>query len=72
VLKRKRFGNTVLIAGHEPLPLEELRRRVAGASLPTGLREGARLERMLAGAKPFGEVGEPSPSPPDPGRWRLR
>ncbi|MGN6751245.1 MAG: spermidine synthase [Intrasporangium sp.] len=72
VLKGKRFGNTVVIAGHEPLPVEELRRRVAGASLPTGLREGASLQRMLAGAKPFGEHGEPSPSPPDPGRWRLR
>jgi spermidine synthase len=72
VLKRKRFGNTVVVAGHQPLPLEELRRRVAGASLPTGLREGAALERMLAGAKPFGEIGDPSPPPPDPGRWRLR
>lgn len=72
VLKRKRFGNTVLVAGHQPLPIEELRRRVAGASLPTGLREGAALERLLAGAKPFGEVGEQSPPPPDPGRWRLR
>lgn len=72
VLKGKRFGNTVVVAGHQPLPLEQLRRRVAGASLPTGLREGAALERILAGAKPFGEVGEPSPPPPDPGRWRLR
>ena len=72
VLKGKRFGNTVVLAGHAPLPLEQLRRRVAGAALPTGLRAGEALERMLAGAKPFGEQGEQSPPPPDPGRWRLR
>lgn len=72
VLKGKRFGNTVVVAGHAPLPIEELRRGVAGASLPTGLRSGEALQRILAGAKPFGEVGEASPPPPDPGKWRLR
>jgi spermidine synthase len=72
VLKGKRFGNSVVLAGHQPLPVEELRRRVAGASLPTGLREGAALDRLIAGARPFDETGEPSPPPPDPGRWRLR
>jgi spermidine synthase len=72
VLKGKRFGNSVVVAGVRPLPLDSLRRGVAGAALPTGLREGAALDRIIAGAKPFGEVGEPSPPPPDPGRWRLR
>jgi spermidine synthase len=72
VLKGKRFGNCLAVASDRPLPLDTLRRGAAGAALPTGLREGPALERLVAGAKPFGEVGEPSPPPPDPGRWRLR
>ncbi|XGX78484.1 hypothetical protein LQK93_01276 [Terrabacter sp. BE26] len=72
VLKGRRFGNSVLLAGHAPLPLETLRREVARTSLPTGLREGAALTRLLAGAKPFGEAGEQSPHPPETGRWRAR
>jgi len=72
VLKGRRFGNSVLLAGAAPLPLETLRREVARAALPTGLREGAALTRLLAGAKPFGEEGEQSPPPPETGRWRAR
>ncbi|WP_442294469.1 spermidine synthase [Terrabacter sp. 2RAF25] len=72
VLKGRRFGNSVLVAGASALPVETLRREVARANLPTGLREGAALTRLVAGAKPFGETGEPSPQPPDAGRWRVR
>ena len=72
VLKGRRFGNSVLLAGAEPLPLETLRREVARAALPTGLREGPALTRLLAGAKPFGEEGDQSPPPPETGRWRAR
>ena len=72
VLKGRRFGNSVLVAGAAPLPLETLRRDVARANLPTGLREGAALTRLVAGARPFGETGEPSPTPPEAGRWRAR
>ncbi|WP_347353349.1 fused MFS/spermidine synthase [Intrasporangium sp.] len=71
VLKGRRFGNVVVVASARPLPLDELRRRVAGASPPTGLRAGDVLMRMLAGAKPFGERGEPSPVPPAAGGWRV-
>lgn len=72
VLKGRRFGNSVLVAGGSPLPVETLRREVARANLPTGLREGPSLTRLVAGARPFGETGEPSPTPPDAGRWRVR
>jgi spermidine synthase len=72
VLKGRRFGNSVLVAGASPLPVEALRRDVARANLPTGLREGAALTRLLAGARPFGDDGEQSPPPPEPGRWRAR
>ena len=72
VLKGKRFGNSVVVASRSALPLERLRRDVARANLPTGLREGAALERLVAGAKPFGDDPAPSPAPPDAGRWRVR
>ena len=72
VLKGRRFGNSVLVASAAPLPVEALRRDVARANLPTGLREGAALSRLLAGAKPFDELGMQSPPPPDAGKWRAR
>lgn len=72
VLKGKRFGNSVVVAGRSPLPLEQLRRDVARAHLPTGLREGAALDRIVAGAKPFVDDAAPSPVPPDATGWRVR
>jgi spermidine synthase len=72
VLKGKRFGNAVVAASAASLPLERLRRDVARANLPTGLREGAALERLVAGAKPLGGEGMQSPPPPEVGRWRVR
>ncbi len=72
VLKGKRFGNSVVVAGAAPLPMETLRREVARANLPTGLREGAALERLVAGAEPLDDKGMQSPSPPEAGRWRAR
>ncbi len=72
VLKGKRFGNSVVVASSQPLPMERLRRDVARASLPTGLREGAALDRLIAGSKPFDGDEVPSPPPPEAGRWRAR
>ena len=72
VLKGKRFGNAVLVASPSPLPLATFRRDVARANLPTGMREGAGLSRLVAGAKPYGAQGEPSPPPPATGAWRAR
>lgn len=70
VLKGRRFGNVVAVASAAPLPEERLRREVARAPIPTGLRFGTELERLLAGARPFDE-GEPSPPPPDARGWRI-
>ena len=72
VLKGKRFGNSVVVASAAPLPLERLRRDVARAHLPTGLREGAALLRLTAGAKPLDDNGMQSPPPPEAGKWRAR
>jgi spermidine synthase len=72
VLKGRRFGNSVLLASASPLPVETLRREVARAHLPTGMREGAALTKLVAGAKPFEEKGMQSPPPPETGKWRAR
>jgi len=71
VLKRRRFGNVVLVASAAPLPIDRLRRDVARAALPTGLRVGDELDRLCAGAKPFGDNGTRSPEPPDASGWRV-
>jgi spermidine synthase len=71
VLKGKRFGNSIAVASADPLPVEELRRAVARAALPTGLRTGPELERVGGGAKPFVGDSEPSPRPPDAKGWRV-
>ncbi len=72
VLKGKRFGNAVVLASATALPLDRLRRNVARANLPTGLREGAALDRLIAGARPFVDDSAPSPEPPDARGWRVR
>ena len=71
VLKRRRFGNSVVFASAVPLPEERLRRDVARANLPTGLRIGAEIDRLIAGSKPLEDGGMPSPPAPDARGWRV-
>ena len=70
VLKNRRFGNVVVLASAARLPEERLRRDVARANLPTGIRIGEAVDRLTAGARPFGDAAEPSPPPPDARGWR--
>ncbi len=72
VLKGRRFGNSVLVASAAPLPVEALRRDVARANLPTGLREGAALSVCSPGRNPSADRGMQSPPPPEAGKWRAR
>lgn len=73
VFKGRRFGNVVVAAGRADLELDALRRGVASAPVPTGIRIGAEVTRLVAGARPFTEEDvTPSPQPPDPGSWRVR
>jgi spermidine synthase len=72
VLKGKRYGNVVLLASRRPLDEQALRRRAASAPIPTGIRDEAATAGLARAARPFGDIGEPSPPPPEPGRWRLR
>jgi spermidine synthase len=71
VLKGKRFGNSVVVASARPLPEARLRRDVARSALPTGVRMGEEVERLVAGARRFGDEGVPSPPPPAARGWRI-
>lgn len=72
--KGKRFGNVVLVCSSAPLDDVTLTRSAARAAFPTRWRPAAEVAAATrrAGVQPFGEVGEPSPAPPEVGRLGLR
>lgn len=65
VLRGRRFGNTVVVASHEPLPVAELARRAAADAFPARVEHGSALERFTAGKSPVRD-GEAAPSPEPP------
>ncbi|MGW5662319.1 spermidine synthase [Streptomyces sp. NPDC003758] len=66
VLRGRRFGNAVLIAGHRPLDTAPLARRSAADAFPARVEHGAALRDFLGGAEPVhDENAVPSPEPPD-------
>jgi spermidine synthase len=65
VLRGRRFGNLVLAASRQELPVAALARRTAGDPFPGRLIDGAELGRFTAGARPVTDAeAEPSPAPP--------
>lgn len=71
VLRGRRFGNLVLAASHEPLPVADLARRTAGDPFPARVTAGAQLDAWIAGAAPVTDADAvPSPAPP-PGAFEL-
>jgi spermidine synthase len=71
VLRGRRFGNLVLAASPEPLPVDALIRRTAGDPLPGRVVYGADLARFTAGAKPVTDAtAGPSPAAP-PGAFAF-
>ena len=65
VLRGRRFGNLVLAASPEPLPVDALTRRAAGDPMPGRVRHGSDLTRFTAGAKPVTDAtATPSPAAP--------
>jgi spermidine synthase len=65
VLRGRRFGNLVLVAAQQPLPLDELTRRTATDPFPGRVESGPRLVDFQAGAAPVTDEGaRPSPAPP--------
>lgn len=72
VAKGKSFGNVVLVASHRAFDDPGLRRAAARATFPAMWRTSGETRRWEAGARPFEELGEPSPVPPPTGPLRLR
>ena len=65
VLRGRRFGNLVLAASAERLPVEALTRRTAGDPMPGRLVHGRDLARFTAGARPVTDAtATPSPAAP--------
>jgi spermidine synthase len=64
VLRRRRFGNLVVLAGRTPPPVAALTRRAAGDWFPGRLETD--LQRFADGAAVVTDAGAvPSPAPPD-------
>ncbi len=66
VLRGKRFGNAVLLASENPLPLAELTRRAASDPHPGRVLHGRELTDFTGGAGPVGDadaVASPAPPP---------
>jgi hypothetical protein len=73
VLKGRRFGNTVLVAGRAPLDEDELLRRVRRMPFPAGVRGAAELARMVQTTRPFTDADPGMSPPPPPAKgWRVR
>jgi spermidine synthase len=73
IRKGRRFGNTVLVASAEPLPLSRLARNVANAAFSASFEHSSALHRSLGSARPFHDLdAQPSPPPPTGDAWRVR
>lgn len=73
VIKGRRYGNTVLLASHRAIDVDEVRRQVGRWPFPSGVLGHAELGRRTNGGAPIHDgESRPSPSAPDPGAWRVR
>ena len=71
VLRGRRFGNLVLAAGHQPLPLAKLTRSSAADPFPARVLADADLRQWIAGALPVTDAtAVDSPEPP-PGAFTV-
>ena len=70
MLKGRRFGNLVVAAADEPLPVATLTRIAAGAPFPYRMMSGQEFERWLGGAEPFTDAtATDSPGPASGHAW---
>ncbi|CAL9379643.1 spermidine synthase [Streptomyces sp. enrichment culture] len=66
VLRGRRFGNAVLVAGHRPVDIAALTRLAAADAFPARVEYGAGLRKFIGGARAVrDEEAVPSPEPPD-------
>jgi SAM-dependent methyltransferase len=72
VLRRRRFGNVVLVAARSELPMDGLARAAAGAMFPQRVVCDSALDQLIGGAPPLTDAdGMRSPAPPDE-LWRVQ
>jgi spermidine synthase len=65
VLRGRRFGNLLVAAAGQELPIPGLTRRTAADPFPARLVYGAALDRFVAASSPITDAhAEPSPPPP--------
>ncbi|MER0245542.1 fused MFS/spermidine synthase [Streptomyces sp. HSW2009] len=66
VLRGRRFGNAVLLAGDEPLPIAELTRRAASDPHLARVEHGRALTDFTGGARPTTDADATASPPPPP------
>ncbi|MEV0944087.1 spermidine synthase [Micromonospora wenchangensis] len=72
VLRGRRHGNLVLVAGRVEPPVPELTRRAAGDWFPGRVLAGAELDRFVAGAAVVTDADATDSLPPPPGIFSVR
>ena len=66
VLRGRRYGNLVILAGRQPFPVADLARRTAADAFPARVVHGDRLDLLRGDARPVTDAtAAPSPAPPD-------
>ncbi|GHJ09372.1 hypothetical protein TPA0907_37390 [Micromonospora humidisoli] len=72
VLRGRRHGNLVLVAGRVEPPVPELTRRAAGDWFPGRVLAGVGLDRFVAGAAVVTDADATDSLPPPPGIFSVR
>jgi spermidine synthase len=70
VLRGRRYGNLVVVAGHAEPPIPALSRRVAGDWFPGRVVYGGELDRFTHGAKVIDDASAQPSIPPPASFWR--
>ena len=71
VLRGRRFGNLILAAGHQPLPLQELARKTAADPFPARVVADEALLQWIAGAPPVTDANASDSPEPPPGAFTV-
>lgn len=72
VLRGRRYGNLVLVAGRIEPPVAELSRRAAGDWFPGRVLADGELDRFAGGAAIVHDAGATASTPPPPGIFSVR
>ncbi|WP_405095033.1 spermidine synthase [Micromonospora sp. NBC_01412] len=72
VLRGRRYGNLVLVAGRVEPPVPELTRRAAGDWFPGRVLAGDELDRFASGAAVVRDADATDSTPPPPGIFSVR